>query len=538
MSYFENEEEVQVTRELLDNFASDKTEVYDIEDNNKSIEQIREERYIRQEERRLRKKQERRSSFVNNFMPVMALLLLVCTVSYMNSLQFGLVISYNDEQVGIVQNADVVDEATNLIDSKIINKSLDTLEDEPKYKVAVVNNTSDFQTSTELSRSIIANDNVLADEICGVFADGTFVGAVENEEDAQRVLNEILSEKKKSIKDLGKVDSVEFNSNVVLEVGLYAKSSVVDAAEIKNRLENNVDLSYKIIVLQEQNVKIKYKTEYVVDASKSNNYEKVTTKGQLGEGIATNRAVYIDGNQISAEHIKVTATKKPVNQVITVSPDNENAAKAKSSESDTESKNKAKDSDVDTDKAADKTKDSNTDTEKASNGKSDKTTNDSSDTQKESKTESSKESDAKPQESAQTENAEEKKTSEFVWPAPNCGSITNDFGYQGEKLHKGVDISGPGAEGQPVVASAGGYVTTAVIDYGSENYGCYLIIDHGNGYQTLYAQCSDIYVTPGTYVEQGQTVAAVGSTGDSTGPHLHFEIIANGEYVNPANYLY
>ena len=65
-----------------------------------------------------------------------------------------------------------------------------------------------------------------------------------------------------------------------------------------------------------------------------------------------------------------------------------------------------------------------------------------------------------------------------------------------------------------------------------------MIIDHGNGYRTLYAQCSDIYVTPGTYVEQGQTVAAVGSTGDATGPHLHFEIISNGEYVNPTNYLY
>ncbi|MBQ3969162.1 MAG: M23 family metallopeptidase, partial [Clostridia bacterium] len=87
-------------------------------------------------------------------------------------------------------------------------------------------------------------------------------------------------------------------------------------------------------------------------------------------------------------------------------------------------------------------------------------------------------------------------------------------------------------------AAAGGTVTEVVIDYGTEGLGCYVTIDHGNGYQTTYAQCSDIYVTPGTYVEQGQTVAAVGSTGDSTGPHLHFEIIANGEYVNPANYLY
>ena len=77
-----------------------------------------------------------------------------------------------------------------------------------------------------------------------------------------------------------------------------------------------------------------------------------------------------------------------------------------------------------------------------------------------------------------------------------------------------------------------------MLDYGTENYGCYIIIDHGNGYQTLYAQCSDIYVAPGTYVEQGEIIGAIGSTGDSTGAHLHFEIRDNGEYVDPTIYLY
>lgn len=515
MSYFENEEDIVVTPELLDNFASGSSDYYD-EENIKSIEQIREERYIRQEERRLSKKRERRSKFVNNFMPLVALALLVSTVSYMNSLQFGLVVSYNDEQIGVVDNAGVIEEATSLIDSKIINKSLDTLEDEPKYRVAVVNNTSDFQNSTELSRSILANDNVLADQICGVFVDDTFVGALENQEDAEEVLNGLLEAEKKKASELGKVDSIEFNSNVSLEIGLYARSSVVDKDTIKERLENNVEISYKTIVLQEQSVKIKYKTEYVVDASKESGYEKETTKGEIGEGVATNRVTYIDGNQIEVEHVKVVATKKPVNRIITVSADSEHASEAKPLDSDTDTSSDSK-SESDTDN-----KSSDTDS-KAQDTDTSRTSTDS---------------DVSSDITAAQSNGTSTQTSGFIWPAPNCGSITNEFGYQGEKLHKGIDISGPGAEGQPIVASASGYVTTAVFDYGSENYGCYLIIDHGNGYQTLYAQCSDIYVAPGTYVEQGQTIAAVGSTGDSTGPHLHFEIIANGEYVNPANYLY
>ena len=148
MSYFENDENIEVTQELLDKFATDSTdslEYYDESAEEKTIEQIREERYIRQEERRLQRKQERRSAIVNNAMPFMAMILLVCTVMYMNSLQFGLIISYNDEQIGVVENAGVVNEATGLIDSRIINKSLDSLENEPQYRVAVVNNTSDFQ---------------------------------------------------------------------------------------------------------------------------------------------------------------------------------------------------------------------------------------------------------------------------------------------------------------------------------------------------------------------------------------------------------
>ena len=75
------------------------------------------------------------------------------------------------------------------------------------------------------------------------------------------------------------------------------------------------------------------------------------------------------------------------------------------------------------------------------------------------------------------------------------------------------------------------------VRYGSTGYGYYVIVDHGGGYKTLYGHLSAIYVTPGQAVAQGTPVGAVGSTGNSTGPHLHFEIRAAGQKVDPMQYL-
>lgn len=540
MSEFERDD-FEITPELLANFSTSEDDgFYDsyesklyedctVED--KSIEQIREERYRRQEQRKLNKRKARRSALINYLMPSMALILLVSTVCYMNSLQFGLVVSYNDEQLGVVENASVLQEATNLIDSRIINKSLDSLENEPQYRVAFVNNTSEFTNSTELSRSIIANDNSLADELCGVFVNDTFVGSVISDEEAQEVLNGLLEAKKKASAELGDVQKVEFNSSVVVEEGLFAKDSVIDKAELKNRLVNNVDISYKITVLQEQNVKIRYKTTYKADESQPSGYEKVTTKGQIGEGVATNESVYIDDEKISSEHVKVIATKKPVNEVITVSVDDERLIAQKEEE-----QKKKADASVDSDKkkaeakTEDKTKSSDTekdnktadsDAAKALSADSDTDTTASSDASTDSDTQSSTE--------------QPKTNSQFIWPAQ--GYITCGFGYdEGDHLHKGIDIGA--GEGTPVLASASGTVVSVVEDYGNEGLGCYIVIDHGNGYQTTYAQCSAIYAAYGQHVEQGEAIASVGSTGDSTGPHLHFRISENGAYTDPANFLY
>lgn len=126
----------------------------------------------------------------------------------------------------------------------------------------------------------------------------------------------------------------------------------------------------------------------------------------------------------------------------------------------------------------------------------------------------------------------------FIWPVPDCTLLTSRFGYRMhpilgyERFHAGVDIGAKA--GDTIIASDGG--TVAVAEY-SDSYGNYVLINHGNGYTTLYAHMSSMAVEAGQAVEQGDTLGYVGSTGWSTGPHLHFEIRYNDEKTDPEAYF-
>lgn len=126
-------------------------------------------------------------------------------------------------------------------------------------------------------------------------------------------------------------------------------------------------------------------------------------------------------------------------------------------------------------------------------------------------------------------------TGSFIWPLPHTHNITSYMEWRWGRMHNGVDIAGGGDYGQPIIAADGGTVTWSGNDGGG--YGNYVMIDHGNGYMTVYGHASSLAVSTGEHVSQGQTIAYVGSTGNSTGPHLHFEIRLNGAYQNPLDYV-
>ncbi len=126
----------------------------------------------------------------------------------------------------------------------------------------------------------------------------------------------------------------------------------------------------------------------------------------------------------------------------------------------------------------------------------------------------------------------------YQWPCPSSTLVTSPYGYrvhpiQGtKKMHTGIDIGAK--SGSSIVAAAGGTVIMAQY-YGG--YGNCIIIDHGGGVSTLYAHQSSMIAKVGQTVTAGQTIGKVGSTGNSTGPHLHFEVRVNGNTQNPRNYV-
>ena len=126
----------------------------------------------------------------------------------------------------------------------------------------------------------------------------------------------------------------------------------------------------------------------------------------------------------------------------------------------------------------------------------------------------------------------------LVWPCPSYSRISSQYGYRTHpisgtrKLHKGLDIAA--SSGNPVIAAASG---TVVKSYFSSSYGNYVVISHGGGMMTAYAHMTRRMVSAGQTVAAGQQVGTVGSTGNSTGPHLHFEVYVGGSTTNPMNYF-
>jgi len=126
----------------------------------------------------------------------------------------------------------------------------------------------------------------------------------------------------------------------------------------------------------------------------------------------------------------------------------------------------------------------------------------------------------------------------YIWPLPGYTAISSGFGYRSDPFtgatayHSGIDLPAPA--GTPIIASASGQVAWA--NY-STSAGNWIGIDHGNGVYTVYMHMSALLVSAGQNVSQGQTIGLVGTTGSSTGNHLHFSVRLNGAYVSPLSYV-
>ena len=127
----------------------------------------------------------------------------------------------------------------------------------------------------------------------------------------------------------------------------------------------------------------------------------------------------------------------------------------------------------------------------------------------------------------------------WAWPVPCSSRITSRYGNRIDpftgavRYHSGIDIDGYAHDGYPIVAAKSG--TVSAVNY-NDGYGNYVIIDHGDGYMTLYAHMSGVAVSYGSWIGQGQTVGYLGATGRATGTHCHFEVYVWGSRTDPVQF--
>ncbi len=432
----------------------------------------------------------------------------VFAVNYMINLDYVVAVTYNGQSIGYIENETVYEEATRLLQERIVYEDEDTkLDTSPTFSLAIAAKTK-LRTEEQLVDDMIrsASDDII--ESKGVYIDGKFYGAVEDATTIQAAVDKILSKYQTDDPN----ETVELVKPVKIQEGLYLTATVVDPQEIVDLLESEVEgetlytikagdtpskvakqnglsyadfkamnpnceksfvvgktvylsksepfMSVKVIRRETYKTEIMYETETVTDSKKSISYSKVTQKGVKGVNQITADVQYVNGVEVGRTIVQTKVLQKVVNQKIvkgTKMPSNASGSQLNST----------------------------------GNGSL--------------------------------------SGFQFIWPV-NGGYVSSPFG--GKRNHKGVDIAAP--KGTAIYAAEDGVVT---LSRWYTTYGNCVILNHGNGIQTLYGHASKLLVKVGQQVKKGDVIALVGSTGRSSGNHLHFEIQRNGSRINPINYI-
>ena len=448
-------------------------------------------------------------SVLNVAAPVAAVFLLVGTVQYWTSLEFGLNLTYNGENLGIIENERVFEEATQMVSQRMVHASDgedaagEAVSMTPSFSLTVSDGSSYTLANTVCNKIIEQSDGII-EEATGLYIDGELIGAVRSSADLNHILTGILEEAKGEDTEAEAV----FVQTVETVTGLFPASTVISSETMETELtatsqravtytvqegdtaigiaqSNNISLEeldllnagvsesvihvgdvltlqtavprleVQIIKTETYQETLPYKTVTQRDDSQYTDYSQVVTEGSNGLQECVDRVTYVNGVEVSRENVSTTVITPAVDRVVV-----------------TGTKERPKNSGIG--------------------------------------------------------------TGNMIWPTPGLYTITTYYEYRWGSFHYALDISGASAYGKPIVAADNGTVIAAGY---SGSYGYRVLIDHGNGLRTLYAHCSKLLVSVGQKVNQGETIALVGSTGNSTGAHCHFEVYVNGCRVDPLPYI-
>lgn len=398
--------------------------------------------------------------------PVSVIVLLFVVIPSLDKNVSALQVIYNGQPIGYVENERDFDQAKAMATKLFVGDKDASPLTAATFK-AVRIKPHELSSTLSLSEGIISSSDTEYTMACGVYIDGEFLCAVQNESDARAVFDGILAPHQKKA---ASGTSVAFVEEIQYVQSLYPteNDAICDSQELKSLAEKSVRV--KVMKTRQRTEKVPYETVKKNSATLYKGTTKTTQKGQKGEVLITELLTYIDGKLSYTSTVSKVQTKAPVNEIILVGTKQGNIYSWYSGGSYYQGS--------------------------------------------------------------------------FIWPTRGANAISSYYGYRsayisGWSFHGGIDIiTGYGnSTGVPVVASSSGTVVSVSKSY--RGYGHMVLIDHGGGLRTRYAhmQPGSITVYVGQKVYQGQQIGRIGSTGNSTGPHLHFEVLLNGVKKNPMNYI-
>ena len=449
-------------------------------------------------------------SLLNIAAPAAAAFLMVFTLHYWSGVEFGLVVEYGGGKLGYIADESVFDTAATMAAERVINTD-DSFQVErvPKLTLAMVRSDLLLDESAVCDRILSsASDSIT--EASGLYVDGRFIGAVESRAALDGLLGGILD----SHRDGSGTDQAQFLQDVKVVDGLYPLTSTISADAMRTHLtaqtvvekryaaepgdsynriagKHGMTVSELKALNPDQGDMIHIGDELVVQRPQTFLQVQVTRVVEYEKTLDYQTKKVQDSSQYEG-YQKVQTQGKEGLQRITAEVTYVDGVEQSRNILSTETIREPVDKVV------------------VVGGK-------------------------KVNPNAYT--GDGISTGKFMWPLPYTRNITSPFGRRGRSTHSGIDICSAGVYGQSIVAADGGVVVKTNTSGWGMSYGSYVLIDHGGGYQTMYAHCSSVLVKPGQKVTKGQVIAKVGNTGRSTGAHLHFEIRINGKATNPLAFV-
>ena len=443
---------------------------------------------------------------LNYSAPVIAITLFASLVSSVSSLNFAVSVEYNGEHVGYIENESVFESAEAKLQERMIYlEGEEIIDDIPKFAVAIVND-QPLKTDTQMTDTIIqsaAGDIVKA---TGLIVDGEFLGAVKDGQKLETELELMKDEYRTDTAD----EEVDFVKDVRTEPGLFLAQNVVAETEIIEKVttQEQKDLYYEV-VSGDTPIIIAAKNDMILDDVVALNSD-LLTNCKIGKQVLVQQSqsflpvvvtrtetysqnipfktTYTDSNELYKGREKTTQVGAIGSEVISAKVEYVDGAEVGR----TVVSSRVMEAPVE---------------QQVSKGTLDL---------------------------PQNINVHNGKLSGYGFMWPTTGGYISQY-YGGRNNHNAIDYAYRGnGYGQPIYAALEG---TVVFSGYQGSYGKLVILESPGGVETWYAHCSELLVSVGQKVIQGQQIAKVGSTGTSTGNHLHFRVIINGVQKDPMNYL-